>query len=511
MSIIKHEFSLNRRDFIRQLLAIGGGLALGNRMGWAASPSNERVVVAMSIGVESLHPYSQSSSPIYGLWSHVMETLIDTSYDKRGYYGELAESWKAEAKGWTFKLRKGVHFHDGSPLTARDVAYSYDRILNDKRSIQRANLRDIKDMKLLDDQTILLSTKNPKAALLPLLYTRVILSHQAAERLGDKIDEHAIGTGPYKFVSWERGSHLIMEKNEKYWRQGGNFKQIVWRPIKEDAARVAALEAGQADIINNVPPHDVSRLKNHPRLRVELVRGLRIIFIGLNPAYKPFDNKLVRQAFNYAVDQEAIIKYVHEDQAYPLNGTLGPQMFGYDPDLKNYPYDPQKAKKLLAEAGFPNGVTVDFLSPSGRYTKDYETAQAIVSQMAKAGIRLNLKTAEWAVFETSVNKGRYGMYLYGRGSVDDPEAYYIRYFRSGRSKRLIYQNPEFDKIFDQQSETFDVEKRAELLRRLGRILHEDCPIIPLYNTADAYGVRRDLIWTARPDEKILLVNARFKG
>ncbi|HWP60658.1 MAG TPA: ABC transporter substrate-binding protein [Candidatus Acidoferrales bacterium] len=507
--MIKHDFSLTRRDFIRQVLASAAGLGAASRLGWAAAP-RDRLVVAMSIGVESLHPYSQSSSPIYGLWGHIMEQLVDTDYDKRGHYGELAESWKAQGTEWTFKLRKGISFHDGSPFTAKDVAYSYERILKDPKSMQAPNLRDIVNMKVPDDHTITLVTKTPKAALLTLLRNRLILSQKAAERLGDKVDEQAIGTGPYRFAGWERGSHFTMVRNDKYWGKRAHIREVVWRPIKEDAARMAALEAGQADLINNVPPHEVPRLKNHPRIRVEVVRGMRIIFIALNPSHKPFDDKRVRQAFNYAVDQESIIKHIHEGQAFPLKGLVGPQMPGYDPNLQNYPYDPERAKKLLAEAGFPSGLALDFYAPSGRYPKDRETAQAIVSQMAKAGIKLNLKTPEWAVFEEEYNAGKYGMYMIGRGSVDDLEAFFIRYFRSGRSKRLAYNNPEFDKLFDQQSAEFDAEKREALLRKMVRILDEDCPTVPLYNTGDAYALRRDLIWTPRPDEKIPVADARFK-
>jgi peptide/nickel transport system substrate-binding protein len=505
----KHDFALTRRQFIGQVLAAAAGLAAGNKLGWAAAP-RDRLVVAMSIGIESLHPYSQSSSPIYGLWGHVIECLVDTEYDKRGYFGELAESWKVQGSEWTFTLRKGIAYHDGSPFTAKDVAYSYERILKDPKSLQAPNLRDIVNIKVIDDHTITLVTKTPKAALLTLLRNRIILSQKAAERLGDKVDEQPIGTGPYRFAGWERGGHFTMVRNDKYWRKPANIREVIWRPIKEDAARLAALEAGQADIINNVPPHEVSRLKNHPRIRVEAVRGMRIIFIALNPAFKPFDNKLVRQAFNYGVDQEAIIKHIHEDQAFALTGTVGPQMPGYDPEIKNYPYDPAKAKQLLAEAGFPNGLSVDFSSPSGRYPKDRETAQAVVSQLAKAGIRANLKTPEWAVFEAEYNAGKYGMYMIGRGSVDDLEAFFIRYFRSGRSKRLSYKNPEFDKLFDQQSGEFDPVKREEILRKMVRLLHEDCPTIPLYNTGDAYGVRRDVIWKPRPDEKIPVEEARFQ-
>jgi peptide/nickel transport system substrate-binding protein len=507
--MITHELSFSRRDFIRQVLVAVGGLAVGNRLSWGAAP-RDRLVVAMSIGVDSLHPYSQSSSPIYALWGHVMEQLVDTDYDKRGYYGELADSWKAQGTEWTFKLRKGISFHEGSPLTAKDIAFSYERILKDPKSKQAPNLSDIVNMKVLDDHTITLVTKTPKAALLTLLRNRLILSQKASERLGEKFDEHAIGTGPYRFAKWERGNHFTMVRNDKYWGKPANIREIIWRPIPEDASRMVALEAGQADIINNVPPHEVPRLKNHPRIRVEVVRGMRIIFIALNPIHKPFDNKLVRQALNYAVDQEALIKHIHEDQAFALKGLVGPQMPGYDAGIQNYPYDPDKAKKLLGEAGFPSGITLDFHSPSGRYPKDKETAQALVSQMAKAGIKLNLKTPEWAVFEEEYNAGKYGMYMIGRGSVDDLEAFFIRYFRSGRSKRLAYTNPEFDKLFDQQSSEFDPVKREELLRKMVRILHDDCPTIPLYNTGDAYAVRRDVVWTARPDEKIRVENATIK-
>ena len=508
--LIKRELSMTRREFIRAVIATAVGFAGSDKLGWAATPS-ERMVVAMSIGVDSINPYANSDAPLYGLWGHVMESLVDTDYERKSFSPELAVSWSAKGNEWTFQLRKGVAFHDGSPFTAKDVAYSYERLVKDKQSLQAPNLSDIKEVKAPDDHTLVIVTQRPKVALLEQLYNRVILSQKAAERLGDKLDDQAIGTGPYRFVGWQRGTHFTMRRNDKYWGPAPAVREIVWRPIKEDAARIAAIESGQAHIVNQVPIHDIDRLKRNSRVRVEMLRGLRVMYIGLNPALKPFDNKLVRQAFNYAVDQEAIIKYVHEDRVYGLKGLLGPQMLGYDEQLENYPYDPEKAKKLLAEAGYPNGLAVDFYSHAGRYQKDRETAQAIASQLAKAGIKTDIKTPEYAIYEENFNNGKYGMYMFGRGSITDPEAFYIRYFRSGRGKRLSYKNPEFDRIFDQQSETFDAAKREEMLRQLGKILHEDCPVIPLYNTADIYAVRRDVIWKPRPDEKIAVAEAKFQS
>jgi peptide/nickel transport system substrate-binding protein len=507
---IARDLLMNRRQFGLAVIAAAAGIAGSRTLGWTATP-RERLVVGMSIGVDSLNPYAHSDSPLYGLWGHVMESLVDTDYARKIFSPELATAWSPKGSEWTFQLRRGVTFHDGSPFTAKDVAYSYDRLVKDKQSLQAPNLSDIKEVKAPDDYTLVIVTHRPKVALLSLLYNRVILSQKAAEKLGDKLDERAIGTGPYRFVGWQRGGHFTMRRNEKYWGEAPRVREIVWRPIKEDAARVAAIESGQADIINQVPVHDLERLKRNPRVRVEMLRGLRVLYIGLNPAHKPFDNKLVRQAFNYAVDQEAIIKHVHEDQVYGLKGLLGPQMLGYDEQLENYRYDPEKAKKLLAEAGYPNGISVDFYAHSGRYQKDRETAQAIASQMTKAGIKTEIKTPEYAIYEESFNNGKYGMYMFGRGSITDPEAFYIRYFRSGRGKRLSYKNPEFDRLFDQQSETFDTVKREEMLRQMGRILHDDCPVIPLYNTADVYAVRREVIWKPRPDEKIPVAAARFQS
>ena len=507
---IKRDLSISRREFARAVVGAAAGIAGSSKLGWAAAP-RDRIVVAMSVGIDSVNPYAHSDSPLYGLWGHIMESLVDTDYERKNFSPELATAWSPKGNEWTFQLRKGVTFHDGSPFTAKDVAYSYERLVKDKQSLQAPNLSDIKEVKAPDDYTLVIVTQRPKVALLGLLYNRVILSQKAAERLGEKLDDQAIGTGPYRFVGWQRGAHFTMRRNDKYWGAPPNVREIVWRPVKEDAARIAAIESGQADIINQVPVHEIDRLKRNPRVRVEMLRGLRVLYIGLNPAHKPFDNKLVRQAFNYAVDQEAIIKHVHENQVYGLKGLLGPQMLGYDDQLENYPYDPEKAKKLLAEAGYPNGLTVDFNTHAGRYQKDRETAQAIASQMAKAGIKTNIKTPEYAIYEEDFNNGKYGMYMFGRGSITDPEAFYIRYFRSGRGKRLSYKNPDFDRIFDQQSETFDSAKREEMLRQLGKILHEDCPVIPLYNTADVYAVRREVIWKPRPDEKIPVVNARFQS
>jgi peptide/nickel transport system substrate-binding protein len=473
--------------------------------------SRSRVTVAHGVGVYSLNPYAVNTSPLVAIWQSVMEPLIDVDYDKRQYSGVLAESWEMKGSRIDFKLRKGVRFHDGTPFTSKDVIASFKRILTDKESLQAPNLRNIREMAAPDDFSVVLTLKKSDANALEDINNRVIMTKAAAEKMG-AADGSPIGTGPFKFVSWERGGQFVLRRNENYWGQAPKIDEVIYKTIKEDAARIAALESGQADIISNIPPHEVARLKANPRLRVQPVQGLRPIFLVLSPAYKPLDNVLVRRAITHAIDRDRIIKHILEGNAYPLSGLVSHQVFGYDPGAKALAYDPAKAKRLLGEAGFPNGFELEYYSPTGRYPKDREVALVIVEQLSKVGIKAVLKTPEWAIFNTDYKNGKYPMYLTGRGSLIDADTLFHQYFRTGTTKRVLgYSNPKLDEILDQEQQTFDVKKREKLLMEAHRIILEDAPAIPLWNAMDVYAHRADIIWTPPPDEKVHLKEAHLRG
>jgi peptide/nickel transport system substrate-binding protein len=303
-----------------------------------------------------------------------------------------------------------------------------------------------------------------------------------------------------------------MRRHENYWGPPARIEEILYKVIKEDAARIAALESGQADLVSNIPPHEVARLKSNPRLQVQPVQGLRPIFLVLSPAYKPLDNPKVRRAITQAIDREALIKHILEGNAYPLSGLLSPQVFGYDPGAKAYPYDPEKAKQLLKEAGFGSGFELEYYSPTGRYPKDLEIAQVIVEQLSRVGIKAILKTPEWSIFNTDYKNGKYPMYLTGRGSLTDANALFHQYFRTGVTKRVLgYSNQKLDEILDTEQQTFDVKKRERLLGDAHRIILEDAPAIPLWNSMDIYAHRADLVWTPPPDEKVQLKHASYNS
>ena len=487
-------------------LVTGAVLLAGVLVGgsaWAAS--KDTVVIYHAGSIDSLHPYNHSLSPAYGVWEHLMEPLVTLDQERTVYVPKLAESWEFKGKEWVFKLRKGIKFHDGSPLTSKDVAYSFNRIKTDKKSLQRRQLRDLVEVRTPDDHTVVLVTKKPNVVFLDVLQSRFIMSKAAADKYGKDVDKHAIGTGPYKLKSFKRDGELVLERNDDYWGSPKpQIKTMVWKKVTEEAARVAALESGQVDVINAVPAHDVARLKKNPKLNILPVPGSRIYFLAINVNHKPWDNKLVRQAANHSIDPYPIVTNIFDGAGFVVEGAGGPQYIGYDPDAKRRPYDPKKSRELLAKAGYPDGVSVKLYYSAGRYPKDTEVVQAFAAQMKKGGFNVELISQEWVVFwgKSGVNGGKVPFYYIGRGSVIDVNTHLEQYFKTGMSPRIGYSNPEFDKLMDQQQGESDPVKRAKLLHQLGRILKEDSPWVPLWNLADIYGTASNIKWAPRSDERI---------
>jgi peptide/nickel transport system substrate-binding protein len=497
---------LSRREFLQCSGLTGLGVALGDSIfSLSYAASRERLTILSSIALDTLHPYAHSSSPHYGIWHNMIEPLVEVDYAKKNYYGVLAQSWEFQGKKWIFKLRRNVRFHDGSPFAAADVIYSINRMKNDKQSLQRDNFRDLVEMQALDDHTVAFITEGPNAVFLDRLNNRFIISKSGTEaQSGDLGERKPVGTGPYRFVSWQRDGNLVVTRHDNYWGQKAAIKEIVTRRVREDAGRVAGLLAGQGDVINNVPVEEVARFDKHPRVRAEKAEGQRMYFLAMNVTHKPFDNKLVRQAINYAVDPTVIIKHIYEGNGYVMNGPMGANVIGFDAKISRYPLDLKKSKELLDKAGFPQGLDVKLYFSPDRYPKAKEVCQVIADQLAKVGVRVELVSQEFVIFwgKEGVNGGKLGFYYVGRPAAD-ADTVYDQYYRSGVSPRIQYKNPEFDRLIDEEQRTGDQKKRVALLHQAGRILMEDVPFCPLYTLAEIYGVARNVVWQARPDEKIL--------
>jgi peptide/nickel transport system substrate-binding protein len=504
---VKKNAKVTRRNFLKQSAALGmGALVAPYLYRDAVAASRDRVTIYHNTVADSINPYAQSSGSIYGNWQHVLEPLVELDYAKKDWVGVLAESWEFQGKRWVFKLKKGIKFHNGAQLTSKDVVFSVEKMRDEKGgSLQAPNFKDVSEIQTPDDQTVIFVTKQPLAIFLDRLRNRFIVSKVAGDKYGDQIYQNLVGTGPYKFVSFQRGGNLVFTRNDDYWGGKAAIKEIIFRKVTEDGARLAALESGQADFVNDVPVHEVARLRRHPRLRVDTIEGLEMYFLMMNVAYKPFDNKLVRQAVSYSVDAPAIVKNIFDGLGYPTNGPVGARVIGADPKSKRYPYDPGKAKELLARAGYANGCDVQLYYSAGRYPKDKEVCQVVAAQMVKGGFRVELISQEWALFwgPEGVNGGKLPFYYNNRGSLTDADTLYDQYFRTGTTKRCNYSNPEFDKLIDEEQKIADNKKRIALLQQAGKILTEDAPFVPLYNLATIYGSAKNLVWKMRPDEKVL--------
>ena len=504
----EHKTGLNRRRFLRHGATLGFGTLFAP---WAArkvsAASTERVVIYQGVSLDSLHPYGYSGGGITGIWRHMLEPLVQWDFTRNEYTGVLASSWEFQGRKWVFRLRKGIRFHSGAAFTSKDVAYSIDRLQNDKRSLQGAYVQNV-EVETPDDYTAVLTTKNPNALLLSRLETRYILCKDA----GDQLDNNTNGTGPYKFVSWQRGGNLVLRRNDDYWGPKPQIKEVIIKGVKEEAARVAGLLAGQADVISNVPIEDIDRVAKHPRVRIEKVVGFRMYFLGMNVALKPFDNKLLRQAINYALDPHVMLKHIYDNQGAVVNGPLGSNWVGFDPKIKRYPYDPKKARELLSQAGYPNGLEVKLHFAPDRHLKGREVCEVIADQLGKVGIKVELVSQEYAIYwgKDGVNGGRLPLY-YAGSNGSDADTYFEQYFRTGGSKRINYSNPEFDKLIDEEQRTGDHNKRMAILHQAGRILMEDVPFAPLYTLAEIYGLARNIIWKGNPDNRILASEMKIKS
>jgi len=349
---------------------------------------------------DSLDPQNTQSNPGEQVNRMMHENLVRFSA-KMQLEPALAESWLASKDGltWTFKLRKGVKFHDGTPFDAKAVKYFFDRVLGDEKPFKASLYTPVvQGAEVIDDSTVRVILKQPFGAFLFIMAhsAGAIVSPAAHQKWGKDLALHPVGTGPFKFVEWVKGDHVTMERHDGYWGGAPNLDRVVVKTVREDQARVLMLESGDADLIVNIPTEEIPRLRKDARFTIESSPTARALFIAINVKKKPFDDVRVRQALNYAVNRDAIVKELFQNNAQVVASHVSPLQNGYA-QLAGYPYDPKKSKELLAQAGQP-ALKVKLWSPKGRFVKDYELAQAVQQDLAAVGVEATLSTMEWGAY-----------------------------------------------------------------------------------------------------------------
>ena len=477
--------------------------------------------IAIGADPESLDPVLASSSPAAMVMVHMMETLFEMT-PEGDIVPLLAEDYSVSEDGLTYELylREGVYFHDGEPFNAEAVKFNLERLIEDE-AVFSFLINRITEIEVIDEYTISLSTDEPFAPILAHLSHDFIsmISPAAVERYGDDVGSNPVGTGKFKFEGWSRGEAVIMSRNDDYWGEPAYLDTVRILIVPEESTRVVMLETGEAHAIMSVPPRDVDRLTENPNITIENVPSLRTLYVGLHAQSEPFDDVRVRQAVNYAVDTESIVENIIDGAGRPSDAPISPDIFGYS-GQELYQHNPERARELLAEAGYPDGLELEFYYPVGRYPMDSIIAQAIQSQLAEVGIDASMTTMEWATYLEVINvppdESPHHMFFLGWGTVTGDADYGLyALFHSDEwapqgSNRSFYGNPEVDSLLEAARIETNPDTRREIYADAIELLWEDAPWIFLHSIAQIDGVRNNVAGLIHhPRESILAHEAYF--
>ena len=398
---------------------------------------SEELIIGTQVEPTSIDPHYHNTQPNVQIGRQVFDHLIKRDHKQRLRPG-LAVSWKAvNDTTWEFKLRKGVKFHDGSPFTADDVVFTIARVdagvPNSPSSF--ATFTSGKTVVRVDDSTLRVTTKNPYPLMPNDLATFAILSKkhgEGATTADYNSGKATVGTGPYTFKEWRSADRVVLEGNTEYWGGKPKWDKVVYKPIKAGPSRIAALLTGDVDMIDKVPTTDIAALRKNPKVAVSQVSSNRVIFFSpdsnrhISPHVKnndgtpAFPNPLrkweVRKAISMAINRQAIIDRVMEGAAIPASQLLPGGFFGFNPDLKIEPYDPEGAKKLLAKVGYPDGFRLTVHSPNDRYVNDGKVTEAIAQMLTRVGIKCEVVTLSKSVYFSRGTKLEYSFAMFSNGS-----------------------------------------------------------------------------------------------
>jgi peptide/nickel transport system substrate-binding protein len=437
------------------------------------------------------------------------------------YEPSLATEWRAiDDTTWEFKLRKGVKFHSGDLFSAEDVKFTFERVLNpETKSPQIGNVRAVKAVKVIDEHTVHLMTDKPFPLLLERMVFFPMLPKTYFETVGAQTfaEQAPSGTGPYKFVEWKRDQYLRLERFEGHWRGPAPIKTFIIRVIPETATQVAELKTGGVDIVRSLPPDLMPDLKANPNTYVSTAPILRTHYVSLDMRHPPFDKKEARQAANFAIDRQAIIEKLMGGLGKSVPTVINPMAFGYDPTTEPYGYDPKKAKDLLKQAGYPNGVDITLHTGFGT-TWGRQMGEALAEMLTEVGLRTNLKIWDpgpaWDKFFQGEGKATNGFYgSWGYYSTFDADAILHPLYHTepgGWVGKWYTRVPGLDQLIDEARSTVDREKRLATYAKIQHLVKEEAPSIFLYHQHDMLGISKRVVYEARGDEWVWVYDAKLR-
>ncbi|HET7875487.1 MAG TPA: ABC transporter substrate-binding protein [Methylomirabilota bacterium] len=490
--------------------------------GPAAAAPKGRVVAALGSDTSTMDPHMHTERVGIIVNQHIFDTLLGRDTKTWQPVPHLAESvTSVNPTTWELKLRRGVKFHNGEPFTAESVKFSFERVLNpEQKSPIRGNFTWIKSVDIVDDYTVRITTQRPY----PLIHEILTFGNFGMvppKYVREKGDAHfarnPVGTGPFRFVDWRKGEQLTVEANDQYWKGAPAIKTLVFRVIPEPATQIAELLSGGVDLIRAVPPDQLPAIKNSTVARVTATKILRVVFLQMDGDARagktPLTDVRVRRAVNHAINVDEIMQKILGGLAVRAPSGGSPLAFGTDLSIKPHAFDSERAKKLLAEAGFANGFDITLTTYAGSIVNVEQVAQAAMGYLGRVGIRVKPRhfadVGQYlAQFRGSKLDG-ITMASWGYNSVFDSDAIYYIHFHTGEP--YAYNTAkEMDQWLEEARGTLDQKKRRELYSRFQRFIVDQAYWVPMYGQYTIEAVSNKLNYEASSDEIMRIYAATWK-
>ncbi|MDB5369763.1 MAG: transporter substrate-binding protein [Roseomonas sp.] len=502
-----------------------------------AAARAETLSMAVSAPPASIDPHYYTLTPSIMLSHHMFEGLVKRDPNGR-IQPRLAESWRlVDETTWEFKLRAGVKFHDGSDFTAEDVASTLKRVpVVQSPSSFSVYTRAITGVEVVDPLTIRFKTASPY----PLLPNDLAQIFIIPRSIGENVPSSefnsgraAIGTGPFRFTSYDPNSRVQMVRHDGYWGDKPAWDRVDYRIITNAGARVAALLSGDVALIDNVPTADVARMRTNDRITLSEGTSLRLIFLALDTfrdgetpdvrgpngealAKNPLQDRRVREALSIAINRPAIAQRVMEGVAVPAGQFMPQGAFGYNPAIPVPRFDAERAKRLLAEAGYPNGLSITLRGPNDRYVNDSRILQVVAQMWERIGVKTQVDATPLATLIGRLNRFDASVYMLGWSNSTGEPSTSLRAVMGtrnqsgsmGLSNYGRYSNPRMDTIATEAMRTLDDSAREKLMQEAMKVAMDDVALIPLHTQKSVWATRRGLVYEPRVDEETLATEVR---
>ncbi|MBA3891921.1 MAG: hypothetical protein H0X64_15470 [Gemmatimonadaceae bacterium] len=484
------------------------GLAL------AQGPREETVVVAVNIDSSSMNPWLSTTITDKNVVTHIYDTLLLRD-EAMTIQPHVAASYEPiDDLTWEFVLRDDVYFTNGEQLTAHSVAFTVEHFRDPSLNAPSiAQFALIDRVEVVDDLTLRIVTTAPFPAL-PAIMTEfwIIPEGHTTAVGGQGLSTNPVGSGPYMLAEWARDERVVLEANPDHWNGTPPIRFAEFRVVPDQNTRIAQAQTGEADIVAQVPTEALELLERSGRVRIAEAPGPRAYFMTLNTRHDtPLRDQRVRQAINYAIDVEEIIEFIFDGRGNTLATLLTPEQFGYDASIEPYGYDPERARELLAEAGYADGFSIVMQGPTSRYPKDVEVSQTIAAQLGRVGIDVDLSIIEWGTYigQFRAEDGP-PMFLLGWSiPTFDPDSILTPLLTTGNTYDR-FDDPDLQALIAQARSTVDADDRAEVYSDVQALMLDLAPMVYLYQLNELYVISNRIDWQPRADERLYMWTASLE-